>query len=403
MTRMTRMTRSTLAALVLITCLAAAAFGLQLGGVRGSLTSPSNYVRLPATFSYWDAAPITRHLGLAFDSDDDVAKGRAYQHMAPGWLALAYGVMKPLRWAGVSYATGQNAIVFVTFAVMVLMVSAAVLTSGREGATGDVASAASWLVLVLLGFGVVATLPSLWVAAIVGNPEAHDRFLATVGVAFISVLDFQGRPIGRAGFFVAVAIALIAPMYAACLVIALACLGMSLRRSEWLILAGLTTVGIAGPYVMLWIGGWQGVGSSLFYRSGLNGDVTYFSSMLQAVFQPFDDGGRAWRLLPLITVAPAAALAAFAWSRPVGERMLRQLLFCWSPALLWIVAFPQAVSIHPYIFDFGLLFPAAFCLAFWVTQAEAQRLFTERRALAFAVFIVMAGLLMTNLIDLARS
>ncbi len=402
-------------ALVLIACVVAAGLGLQLGHMRHALTSPSEYVMLPITFDYWDHTPVTRHLGLSFVVPEDLPQGRAYQHLTPFWLGLAYVLMKPLTWLGVPYATGQNVLALFTFAVMLWMVSAAVSLSRRDDTPDPVATWAIWLPLVVLGFSVVATLPSHWVASIIGNPEDQHRFLAAIGVAYISVLDFQKRPLGRAGFLTAVGVALVAPMYAACLFITLAFLATPLSgsrfagvrwerwRSQGLIFGVVIALGIGLPYVMLWIGGWQGVGSSVFFRAGLDGGTQYFTNMVQAVINPYDAGGRDWRLYPLIAAAPLVAVGTIALSRPLAARMFRQLFFCWSMALLWIVVFPQAVSIHPYLFDFGLLFPAAFCIAFWVVQPEMQDLLMERRALALTMFIVLTGLLVTNYIDLART
>lgn len=409
------MKRATVPALVLVACLVSAGLGLQMGGMRRALTSPSEYVMLPITFAYWDSAPVSRHLGLSFVVADDLPLGRAYQHLTPAWLGLAYALMKPLTWLGVPYATGQNVLAFFTFAVLLWMVSATVSLSRRDGPADPWAAWAIWFPQVVLAFSVVATLPSFWVASIIGNPEDQHRFLAAIGVAFISVLDFQGRPLGRAGFLTAVGVALVAPMYAACLFITLAFLATPLTgsrfagvqwerwRSQGLAFGIIIALGIVFPYLMLWIGGWQGVGSSVFFRAGLDGGTQYFTDMFQAVINPYDAGGRDWRLYPLIAAAPLVAAGTLALSRPLAARMFRQLLFCWSTALLWIVVFPQAVSIHPYLFDFGLLFPAAFCMAFWVAQPEMQDLLMERRALSLTMFIVLTGLLVTNYIDLART
>ena len=104
------------------------------------------------------------------------------------------------------------------------------------------------------------------------------------------------------------------------------------------------------------VGGFQGLGSGVLFRSGLDGSTQYFVSMTQAVLQPVD-AGRRWMLAPIPVAAASVAIAMFAFSRPLAERMLRQLLVCLTPALCWIVFFPQAVSIHPYLFDFGLIFP----------------------------------------------
>ena len=205
------MKRSLLPAWVLLSCLLSAAFGLQLGDMGRALTSPGQYERLPSTFSYWDATPAARHLGLAFQGPDAVAQGRAYVHLTPAWLGLMYALMKPLAWGGVSYATGQNVVVFLTFGLMLWMVFSVVALSRSEG----VPNPAAWAVclpLVLLGFNIVATLPSLWVAAVVGNPEDQNRFIAALGAAYVSALDFQKRALGLGGFLTLVGVVGASPL-----------------------------------------------------------------------------------------------------------------------------------------------------------------------------------------------
>jgi hypothetical protein len=263
--------------------------------------------------------------------------------------------------------------------------------------------------------GTVATLPSLWVASIIGNPEDQNRFLTTIAFAYLSVLDFRDRALDRAGWIAAVIVAVIAPMYSPFLILMLLILagpgGLPDRRglkwprwrSQTLILTAITIIGIVSPYLMLRLGGFHSIGSSFLFRSGLDGSTVYFTSMLQAVLSPADENGRAWALLPIPTAAALVTGGMLAFSRPLAERMLRQLLVCLTPTLFWIVLFPQAVSIHPYYFDFGLIFPAAFGLAFWLSDREIQDVLVRRRGLLLALCILLTGLLMTNALDLARA
>jgi len=82
--------------------------------------------------------------------------------------------------------------------------------------------------------------------------------------------------------------------------------------------------------------------------------------------------------------------------------MLRQLFICCTPVLWTVIVFPQWVSIHPYFFDFHFAFGAAFCLAFWMQQPELNG-WVAAPAIRLAVLMTCAALLVTNLIDLARS
>jgi hypothetical protein len=238
--------------------------------------------------------------------------------------------------------------------------------------------------------------------------------MATLAFAHLSVLDFNGRAFDRAGWISALTLALIAPMYAPFYVFALAVLGMKTEddgrgvrwrrwKSQGAVLIAVSAIGVLSPYLMLRLGGFQGIGSGVLYRSGLDGSTQYFTSMIQAVLAPFDTKGRAWAFVPLPATAALAVSGMWIFSPVVAAKMLRQLLVCLTPTLFWIAIFPQLVSIHPYYFDFGLIFPAAFCLAFWLMNPETHRVLMNRRALILALSIVLTGLLMTNLIDMART
>jgi hypothetical protein len=402
-------------ALALLACLAAAAIGLDRGDLPTRLVAPSPYTMLPSTFAVWDREPISRHLMLVFDLPGDFEKGSAYQNLPPSWLALLYLCVKPLELLGIPYVIGQNVIVLLTFGAVLLLIFASLEFSAWARADGFAAERMVVFGLLLLAVGIVATLPSLWVASVIGNPEDHNRFIATITFVYLSVLDFKNRLLDRLGWIAAVIVALIAPMYAPFLILALWILGRPgggperrgltwpCWKSQTLILTTITVLGLVLPYLLLFLGGFRGIGSSFLFRSGLDGSTRYFTSMLQAVLSPFDTNGRAWELLPLPLAALVAAGVMFVYSRPLAERMLRQLLVGFTPTLFWIVLFPQAVSIHPYYFDFGLMFPSAFCLAFWLTDAQIQSVLVRRRGLLLALVILLIGLLMTSGLDLARA
>ena len=396
--------------LVLLVCLAAVIVGLRLGHAGHLLRSPNSRPTVPISFSYWDRAPISEHLGLAFTETDAPERRRAYQHHSPLWMGLMYAWLQPLRAAGVPYDVAQNALVLIPFAALLGLLWASLGTLAP--ATRD-----EWLTLpaLLLAAATVATSPSLWLATLVGNPEEHGRLTMAVAMTFLATLDFHGRPLGRAGLAVLLAVVLLAPMPALLIVGVLLMLGIRLdaerphhgvRWDGWArqapVLAATAVVMIALPYAMLRVGHWTGVGSSVPFRSGLDGDTQYFSSIAQAVLQPIDAASRPWRFLPLPLAAMATALGARAVSSSFGARVGRLLLVSWSPALVWLVLFPQMVSIHPYLFDFGVLLPPAFCLLFCLAQPELRQWLAARRAMLLAVTIGLAALLMTNLLDLAR-
>jgi hypothetical protein len=63
--------------------------------------------------------------------------------------------------------------------------------------------------------------------------------------------------------------------------------------------------------------------------------------------------------------------------------------------------FPQAVSIHPYLYDQLLFLPAAFVAGIWATTTVVQR--RLRGPVLLLVALLMSGLLMWNLISVAQT
>jgi hypothetical protein len=162
------------------------------------------------------------------------------------------------------------------------------------------------------------------------------------------------------------------------------------------LLAGLT---VALPPLLLRLTAFTSGGSSVWYRTGLDGSRTYFSSMAQAVLRP--SYARPWQLLQWPAAAGAAVAIAAVQARAAAGPMLRQLFISWLP-LLWTVAvFPQMVSIHPYCFDLPLALGSAFGVVCWLQRPELEAWVTSP-PMRLAVVIALTALLMTNLIDLAR-
>jgi hypothetical protein len=268
-----------------------------------------------------------------------------------------------------------------------------------------------------MSLAVLATNPALWVGAMIGDQVGQNWFLGPIVFAYLSVVDFRNDRLDWVGLVVVFALTILSPMYGPFLIVTLWILGAGREEGErsgvglsWpranqqAIVLGMTAViSIVVPYVAVSVSGLRGVGSPMFYRSGLDGSTDYFTSMAQAIFQPYAGAtARRWALLPV----PAAALWIVAttacWSRCIATRMLRQLLVAEACGLFMVAVFPQIVSIHPYVFDFGLIFPAAFCLAFWLIQPEVHDIIAAHRGFALALFIALTALVMTNAIDLAR-
>jgi hypothetical protein len=400
--------------LIIVTCILAVLVGLRIGHyATRQRTYNQDYQRLANTFAVWDTEPVRRHLFLSFQDPDSFKERRAYEHVATTWLLLLYMVLKPLRWLGYSYVSAQRLLVLLHFAMLAWLLATRVGRAERPRAWTDPVQIL-WAASMAFGAAAAAASSVFWMSAAVGNPETW-YYVPVIAFCYAASVDFDGRGLTRTSLIVFVIAAVIAPVYTPIIVAGVIVLwstdsGTALepvrRRLAWTRRPiAVAAVGIASlllPFLLLHLGGFKAEGTPFLVRAGLNGDTRYFTSIVQAVVSPAPPVLRKWHVLPFPAVALLCVGAAALVSRPLAGRMLRQLFISTLPFLYFVIVFPQAVSIHPYLFDFGFVFAASFCLCSWLFEPEVEQLASRSRPMALAVVIVSAALLMTDFLDLSR-
>lgn len=395
---------------VLAAALIVAAIGLWRGPGRFVRDGGAPWVVItPTTFDIWDTHPIRTHAFLAFLDPAEFARGRAYTHYTHPWLFAQYALLAPLRWSGIPYERGQVWLCLPQFLVIVLLARAHLRHLGGLALRQLLALQNLRLAVVALALTGVFTLPSFWIALMRFNPEQF-YFVSALAFCHLAAMDARGAIDRRSCWLALLAIALFAPIFApfaALSWIVMWGLVSPDARVNWRSIGRLAAVMMVAvvaftlPGLVARLTPYTVVASSFSFRSGLDGSQQYFTSMVQAVFAPSYPPGRAWFVWPWPVAALIAVGVTAAYSRAQASRMLRQLFVCWLPYLWMIVVFPQLVSIHPYQFDFHLCLGAAFCLVVWL-QDPALDAWTTSPAGRLAILIVLSGLVMTNLIDLAR-
>jgi hypothetical protein len=184
------------------------------------------------------------------------------------------------------------------------------------------------------------------------------------------------------------------------------------RRNRGIIVVGLaaTVAGVVAmltPRLLASLGGYRRMGSGLLFRTGLDGSTMYFTDILQAVWSACPTGCcGSPRSMTTVLLPAAVPLIATAWlargsdvARRVGG-LGRMLLFLCVPYLVSAIFLPQAVSIHPYLYDHLLIVP------FVVTGVVAMLTPPVRARLhgvGLLVFLLgAAAILMTNLLEIAQ-
>ena len=159
------------------------------------------------------------------------------------------------------------------------------------------------------------------------------------------------------------------------------------------------------PRLLIAWKGYQSTGSSFLFRSGLDGDRTYFSGILQAAIAPCPVGCCYARPLSDLLVPAVLPLAIFG---PLALRQApssvfsigRQLLFLATPYLVSLVFFPQSVSIHPYLYDHLIVIPVVVTGLVALLSAPVERRLTGAALLVF--LLLTSGILMANLLKITH-
>jgi hypothetical protein len=265
------------------------------------------------------------------------------------------------------------------------------------------------LAAIALAVAGVFTLPSFWVALVRFNPEQY-YFVPALAFCHLAALDARGAIGVRSSWIALGAIALLAPVFAPFAILSwlvMWSVAPDSGREDWSTIARLTVLAITAiamfalPALLARLTTYTLVDGGIGFRSGLDGSQEHFTSMLQAVFAPSYPPGRAWFVWPWPVAALVAIGVAAVQAPALAAGMLRQLFVCWLPFLWMVVCFPQLVSIHPYQFDFHLCLGAALSVVLWLQRPDLQG-WTTAPAARLAILIALTGLLMTNLIDLAR-
>lgn len=361
----------------------------------------------------WESHPVSEHLFLAWRTPETFVQRIPYANHVHPYLLLMYGAAKLAQAiTGSALHVGVNFTPFLSALAMLLAFGVLLARSGPV----ETGPSPRVLLSLFLGLGFLLTGWRLWEDLYRFNTDSPFPLMGSLAIVVWASLLPPVRP--RAALGAASAFAALAPTYVPVLVLAMACLFA--RRAATLrdaIARNRVLVRISGAALLIGVVvylvprvliAWKGYGASesaFLFRSGLDGDVRYFTGILQAFVRPCSVnccGSRPFG--DLIFPAFVPVVACWLWGlqrqRATRLRLLSQFVFLSAPYVFSLVLFPQSVSIHPYLYDHLLLVPAA-VMGTWATLlAPVQR--RLRGAALLAYLLVMGGLVMANLIGIAQ-
>lgn len=353
-------------------------------------------------YKVWEQRPFIEHFGLAFVNWESFDKS-AYSGHSQAYLLILYLFVRLVRiMGGVSMEEATRMIAFFYAAILVGSVAYAAWASGRA----RILNRLSAQLTLFFGLGFLLSLPDFWITLLkycMDNPLpmiiCFNLILLThinlkdYGLFFVGILCTYCLLFPRFGILST--IALFFYMYEDC------DLGNMIKKLGAAVLMAFFSM--LYPVMVIKVLGYTDTSSSLLFRSGLDGDTSYYTNIFQAVVFPFNAGQiRPWSALvpSLLFALVTLTIYTLIKNRSEKEAPLENLLFIFVPYFASLVIAPQSVSIHPYLYDYFILFPATYLAMHWSLSEAFQDSIRGPRMYGWLLFL--SGLLVNNLTKIAQ-
>jgi hypothetical protein len=386
-----------------------------IGSVDRTVGGPCRSDALTTIASIWESSPVSEHLFLGWRSAANFADRVVYENHVHPFLLTMYGWIGFVRAvAHVPTFVASNTTPLLSMAVLVAAMTTLLARSGalgrRQGLLG--------VLVLFVAVGMLVSTWRFWIDLYRFGSDNPYPLLAALFVVTYALLLPPAAP--RLSVAAAVAFVAMSPIHLPMLILAVLCLfgarsdsvrgfvannGLVLRLC--LTAAAVAIVVMALPWALAAWKGYRGQGSTFLFRSGLDGDTSYFTNMLQAAWSacPVNCCGGPRPIMNLLFPA-FLPLLVFAW--PAGRSpdaaglggVGRMASFFATPYLVSLVFFPQSISIHPYLYDHLLLGPAVIAGA--AAMAIAVRPARLHGPALLWFLLVSAATIMSNLIAIAQ-
>ncbi|PVZ43711.1 hypothetical protein [Pseudomonas sp. CC120222-01a] len=350
------------------------------------------------TFPVWGRMPWFEHGFLTFLNPDAYAQHEAYANHSTLYLIFMRGLFLLQEWVPSLPPRTTAAIL-----AMLASLGAMWFTIRRQLAISN--DGRNYL-LVLAALLYFLTLPNFWIS--LGKFNVDNGFVFVFPVLLMtSILLERDDAKGKTFWICALSLCLVMPMAGALFsmfMLAMTLLVNPSDRHRLKVCGVLMAVSVAAylqPVLVAKVLGFSSQNSTWLFRSGLDGDMRFFGNFIDSVVAP--QFNRPWYMIAL----PATVLLlqfACCWRvsgailPPPGQSDgMQGIPYAFSVYLLMLLFWPQAVSIHPYLYDALLIGP----LVSWVAINFATRaVFAKHFVLWLLLF---AFLIQFNLTKIAQA
>ena len=369
----------------------------------------NRFNRLAQAFYYiWENKPFSSHYLLSFQSVDNYNQKIAYLGYSPPFLILIYMYSKIsafLLGISLEITTRVTSIFYsIIFAIVYLFT---IINNPYKSPLNKYLVQFS----IFCVFGIMLSIPSFWIQ--LSQDSGTDNVFPLVMYLTLYLFVYVNRKDFTSIWFMIglLTFSLLIPIYGILMVITL--LFYAFREDNKLEYSSLLRVFLLAfvvasgsylyPIIVTKLLHYSTDSSSFLFRSGLDGDVRYYKNMLQSLVNPICRSfTREWSsLIPGLIFVFIVYLIG-------GKKLLKEnvelygaYLFLFFLYLITLVLWPQAISIHPYLYDYLLELPLFFVASSLVLSFSVQKHLRGPFALLFILGLI--SLLMYNFTMIAQA
>lgn len=331
----------------------------EFSGPTWLMNYPAGH-RFPYSYSIWESLPFREHGYLIFDSRwKPIESGSAYHGYSHLYTFFYYIPVKLINMVfDIPYSYAIRISPYYTASIIAIIfplcISMFLLKKDKPISLLD------YLFLNVASFSFLL-IPDLWTGYLVYDADNGFPLLSILYILLVSVLFGNHQYSLKQIIVFCMLFVLFLPTGGTLFALPLLVLAISCKAKNYnLFWAGLTLFfgGIIHYFakkVYTSILGLSISGSGLWYRSGLDGDSTYFTNALTAILTPCCQAD----LRPYSFVFPALILGVVAigitlfnkTDEYTKSKISRTTFLLIAAGLFSAIFFPQSVSIHPYLYD----------------------------------------------------
>lgn len=379
------------------------------GDVVYKSVADNRFNRLAQAFYYiWENKPFTSHYLLSFQSVENYDQKIAYLGYSPPFLILIYLYSKILAFIlGISLElTTRVTSIFYSFIFSGVYLFTIINNPDKSPLNKYLVQFSIFCV-----FGIMLSIPGFWIE--LTQDSGTDNVFPIMMYIILYLFVYVNRKEFTSIWFKTgvIAICLLIPLQGVLTIFTLAFYVFrednKSKHSDFVffLLFALAVALFSNfyPVIIAKLLHYNNNSSSFLFRSGLDGDVSYYKNMLQALVNPICRSfPREWSsLIPEIIFVVIAYLIG-------GNRILKadtglwgSYLFLFFPYIFALILWPQSVSIHPYLYDYMLELPLFFVASSLVVSFSVQKNLRGPFALLFILGLI--SLLMYNFTMIAQA